>query len=93
MSSGSIKLDYPPRVKGKIISGNYFDFFQNQLDFLSNSAEKFGDVVHLRFFHLPVYLINHPDLIEEVFSKKAPTLGKLKLFALLCREFFLDAAY
>ena len=57
-----------PRLKGKIISGSYFDFFRNQLDFLTNTAKQHGDVVALRFFHLPIFLVSHPDLIEEVFS-------------------------
>src|SRR5215211_5660899 len=78
MLQGSLKTDYPPHPKGKLISGSYFDFFQNQLDFLSNCAREFGDVVRLRFFHLPVFLINHPDLIEEVFSKNSANFRKAK---------------
>lgn len=64
--------------KRRIVSGNYFDFFQNQLDFLSECSKKYGDVVSLRFFHLPIYLINHPDLIEEVFSRQSENFRKAK---------------
>lgn len=73
-----LKTDLPAGPKGKFISGNYFDFFENQLDFLSNCAKNFGDVARLRFFHLPVYLINDPDLIEEVFSKQSANFRKAK---------------
>jgi cytochrome P450 len=77
MLNGS-KTEHPPRLNGRLISGSYFDFFQNQLEFLSNCAEKYGDVVRFRFFFIPVYLINHPDLIEEVFSKNSANFRKAK---------------
>lgn len=72
------KTEHPPRLNGKFISGSYFDFFQNQLEFLSKCANEYGDVVSFRFFHLPIYLINHPDLIEEVFSKQSANFRKAK---------------
>jgi cytochrome P450 len=78
MLNGAFKIERPPRPKGKIISGSYFDFFQNQLDFLSNCAKNHGDIVYFRFFHLPIYLLNHPDLIEEVFSKNSANFRKAK---------------
>lgn len=64
--------------KRRIFSGNYFDFFQNQLEYLSECSKNYGDVVCLRFFHLPIYLINHPDLIEEVFSRQSANFRKAK---------------
>ena len=67
-----------PSLKGKFISGSYFDFMRNQLDFLSNSARDYGDVVSFRFFHLPIYLISDPDLIEEVFSGSSTSFRKAK---------------
>ena len=70
--------EHPPRLKGKIISGSYFDFFRNQLDFLTNCAREHGDIVSFRFFHLPIFLISHPDLIEEVFSKNSANFRKAK---------------
>ena len=63
-----MKLDYPPHPKPKLLSGHYFDFYRNQLEFLTNTASDFGDIVYLRFFHVPIYLLNHPDLIEEVLA-------------------------
>jgi len=70
--------EHPPRLKGRLVSGSYFDFFRNQLDFLSNCAREYGDVVPIRFFHLPDFLINHPDLIEEVFSRNSTNFRKAK---------------
>jgi cytochrome P450 len=77
MIKGS-KTEQPPKLKGSIFSGSYFDFFQNQLGFLSKCAKEYGDIVSLRFFHLPIYLINHPDLIEEVFSTNSANFKKAK---------------
>ena len=67
-----------PTLPGKLISGSYFDFFHNQLDFLKNSARDHGDFVSFRFFHLPIYLVSHPDLIEEVFSGRNANFRKAK---------------
>ncbi len=64
-----MKINYPPHPKPRFLSGHYFDFYQDQLSFLTNSARNFGDIVYLRFFHVPIYLLNHPDLIEEVLAK------------------------
>jgi len=63
-----MKLNYPPHPQSRFISGHYFDFYQDQLAFLTNSARDFGDVVYFRFFHIPIYLLSHPDLIEEVLA-------------------------
>ena len=63
-----MKINYPPQPKPRFLSGNYFDFYRNQLDFLTNCARDFGDIVYLRFFHIPIYLLNQPDLIEEVLA-------------------------
>jgi cytochrome P450 len=78
MKSGSLLLrpiytwmgeSRPPHPRPRFVSGNYFDFYQDQLGFLTDCAERFGGIVYLRFFHIPVYLINDPDLIEDVFAK------------------------
>lgn len=63
-----MKIKRPPQPKAKLISGHYFDFYRDQLGFLTKSAKDFGDLVRCRFFHVPIYLLNHPDLIEEVLA-------------------------
>lgn len=63
------KLKYPPQPLAKLISGHYFDFYSNQLQFLTDAARNFGDLVYLRFFHIPIYLLNDPVLIEQVLAK------------------------
>src|SRR6478735_3913780 len=72
------QLKTTPRLKGKIISGSYFDFFRNQLDFLDSNVRAHGDVVQFRFFHVPIFLVSHPDLIEEVFTGHNSEFRKAK---------------
>lgn len=56
----------PPGPKGRLIAGNIREYARDQLGFLTWCAREYGDVVWLRFFHVPVLLLNHPDHIEYV---------------------------
>src|ERR1700722_15676594 len=59
-----------PRVPngptGHWLQGHLPQFRRDRLDFLTRCAREFGDVVKLRFAHRHIYLVTHPDLIEEV---------------------------
>jgi cytochrome P450 len=55
----------PPGPKGRLLSGSLFDFVRLQLDFFTQSA-RHGDVSSFRFGPRRAYLVNHPDLIEQV---------------------------
>lgn len=48
------------------MSGNLPEFRAGRLDYLRQCARTYGDVVALRFAHRHIYLVSHPDLIEEV---------------------------
>src|ERR1019366_8288245 len=56
----------PPGPKGHWLAGNLPDFRRGRLDFFTRCAREYGDVVKLRFAHRRIYLVTHPDLIEEV---------------------------
>ena len=60
----------PPGPKRNFLTGNSREFYKDQLGFLTKSAREFGDVVRLRFLHVPVYLLNNPKHIEQVFSSR-----------------------
>jgi len=64
MSAG--KLPLPPGPKGTFLMGNLKDFVTKRLDFLTETAREFGDISRFRFGPRRIYLINHPDLIEQV---------------------------
>lgn len=59
-------LRVPLGPKGHWLSGNLPDFRASRLDFLTHCARTYGDVTALRFAHRRIYLVSHPDLIEEI---------------------------
>jgi cytochrome P450 len=56
----------PPGPKGRLLSGCLSDFVQRRLDFLSDCARRHGDVSAFRLGPRRAYMVNHPDLIEQV---------------------------
>jgi cytochrome P450 len=56
----------PPGPKGRLLTGSLNDFMALRLDFLSGCAQKYGDVCSFRFGPRRIFLVNHPDLIEQV---------------------------
>jgi cytochrome P450 len=60
----------PPGPRGQLLSGNSRSFYRDQLGFLNDCAREFGDIVRLRFWHVPVYLISNPHHIETVFTSR-----------------------
>jgi cytochrome P450 len=59
-------LRLPPGPKGSWLGGNLPDFRKHRLDFLTRCAREHGDMVKLRFAHRTIYLVCHPDWVEEV---------------------------
>jgi cytochrome P450 len=60
------QLRIPTGPKGHWLAGNLPDFRKSRLDFFTQCARDFGDMVKIRLAHRQVYLASHPDLIEEV---------------------------
>jgi cytochrome P450 len=61
-----IQLRVPAGPEGHWLAGNLPEFRRDRLDFLVRCARDFGDMVKIRLAHRRVFLVNHPDLIEEV---------------------------
>ena len=59
----------PPGPKGRLLTGNLFDYSSDQLDYLTLCARRYGDVVRLRFVNVHSYLLNHPEYIEYVLAR------------------------
>src|SRR5438132_6886933 len=59
-----------PGPAGRVLTGNLREFRRDQLGFLTASARKFGDIVRLRFFRVPVILLSNPAHIEWVFTNR-----------------------
>ena len=56
----------PPGPKGQFYIGNLRDLRKRPLEFMEECVRDFGDLTHFRIANIEVYLLNHPDLVEEV---------------------------
>jgi cytochrome P450 len=56
---------------GYPLIGHALDYRLDPLKFYTRCAQEYGDFVQLHFGPHPVYFLNHPDLIKEVFVTKA----------------------
>jgi cytochrome P450 len=56
----------PPGPRGHWLTGNLAHFKQDRLAFFTDCARRHGDCVALRFGPKRIWLLNHPDLVEDV---------------------------
>jgi cytochrome P450 len=73
-------LRLPAGPKGHWLAGNLPEFRRGRLDFLVRCAREFGDVAQIWFAHRRIFLVSHPDLIEEVLVNHSKNV--IKHFAL-----------
>ena len=66
----------PPGLPGTWLGGNLAEFRRDMLAFLVRGARTQGDVSRMRFGPRTLYLVAHPDLIEEVLVHKAKHFRK-----------------
>src|SRR2546429_3875148 len=59
-------LRRPPGPKGHFLLGNLAAVSRDWLGFYSRCAKEYGDVVQLRYLHVPICLLMHPRDIEYV---------------------------
>lgn len=60
------RLKAPPGPKGHFLLGNLAAVSQDWLGFYSRCAKDYGDIVKLRYLHVPICLLMHPRDIEYV---------------------------
>ena len=56
--------------------GHFLAFRRDPLTFFTNTARTYGDVARFTFGSQPVYLVSHPDLIEDVLVTSAKKFMK-----------------
>jgi len=61
---------YPPGPRGNLFTGNLIDFKNDPMGLLERCARNYGDIVRLHFFTRPVYLLSHPDYVDQVLGKQ-----------------------
>src|ERR687886_2624492 len=70
----------PPGPKGNYLIGNLLDYARDPLGFMTRCSRQYGDVVHLRFPGLPLYLLSHPDHAEHLLVKNNRNFIKSRYF-------------
>jgi len=58
--------DLPPGPKGIPVLGSAIPFFKNILGFLKDTADKYGDIAFFRLGGRKIYMLSHPDHIQDV---------------------------
>lgn len=62
----SIRARRPPGPKGNFLLGSLGAMSRDWLGFYARCAKEYGDVVYLRFVHVPICVLVHPRDIEYV---------------------------
>ncbi len=60
----------PPGPKGHFLTGHLAELRRDSLGLYARCARDYGDFVSLRFGLKTVYLVNHPDLVEQVLQSR-----------------------
>ena len=75
----------PPGPKGNFLLGNLSAVSRDWLGFYSRCANEYGDVVGLRYVHVPICLVIHPRDIEYVLVTNAGNFTKSADYRALAR--------
>src|SRR5258708_30875078 len=67
---------FPPGPKGHFLLGNLAAVSRDWLGFYAQCAREYGDVVHLRYLHVPLCLLCLPPDIESVLLTNTGNLTK-----------------
>lgn len=86
-SGSAIKtsLRTPPGPKGHFILGNLAAVSRDWLGFYARCAKEYGDVVRLRYLHVPICLLIHPRDIEYVLVSNSGNFTKSADYRALAR--------
>ena len=69
-------IKHAPGPKGNFFAGSLLPFSTDSLGFLKSQIETYGDVVKLRFAHIPAIFINDPHIVQEVLMRRASEFDK-----------------
>jgi cytochrome P450 len=70
----------PPGPRPRLLVGNLPEFGRDPLRFLTSCAREYGDIVGIRLASWPAWLLNHPDLAEELFITHNRSFIKHRFF-------------
>src|SRR5262249_36730056 len=75
----------PPGPKGHFLLGNLAAVSRDWLGFYTRCAKDYGDVVRLRYLHVPICLLMHPRDIEYVLVSNPGNFTKSADYRALAR--------
>ncbi|HET8924219.1 MAG TPA: cytochrome P450 [Candidatus Acidoferrum sp.] len=84
-SATKVSPRLPPGPKGRFLLGSLVEVSHDWLGFYQRCADEYGDVVCVRFAHVPVYLVVHPRDIETVLVTNAVNFTKSADYRALAR--------
>src|SRR6201987_2493060 len=76
---------FPPGPKGHFLLGNLAAVSRDWLGFYAQCAREYGDVVHLRYLHVPICLLIQPRDIEYVLVTNTGNFTKSADYRALAR--------
>jgi cytochrome P450 len=79
------RLKLPPGPKGHFLLGNLRSVSRDWLGFYSQCARDYGDVVRMRYLHVPICLLMHPRDIEYVLVTNSGNFTKSADYRALAR--------
>jgi hypothetical protein len=81
----------PPGPRGNFLLGSLGAVSRDWLGFYARCAKEFGDIVYLRYLHVPICLLMHPQDIEYVlvtnpgnFTKSADYRALARVLGKVC---------
>lgn len=69
----------PPGPKGHFLLGSLLEFRRDQLGFLPQMVQTYGDIVYFRLLNIPIYLLGSPEYVHEVLVAQADKFEKSQL--------------
>src|SRR5579859_1732595 len=78
-------LASPPGPKGHFLLGNLAAVSKDWLGFYSRCAKEYGDVIQVRYLHVPICLVLHPRDIEYVLVTNSANFTKSADYRALAR--------
>ena len=80
----------PPMLAGSTVAGHYREFQRDPIGLFSRAVAAHGDVVRVRFFHIPVTVVNEPEGVREILSTASENFPREANSSRVMRKFIGD---
>jgi cytochrome P450 len=80
----------PPTLRSTGLAGHYREFQRDPVGLFTRALQAHGDVVRVRFFHVPVTVVNDPEGVREVLSTASENYPRESKSSRIMRRFIGD---